>query len=70
VSRRDYAFALRRSGRAHDRAHDATVTPRYSRGWLSGFVRWTRLEHLTLSWWFRHVVQGCEAVETDDDHSE
>jgi len=57
VKRADYIRALTANGRSPLESHDATVTPRCTRGWLGMAVSWTRLEHLTRSWWDRRVLR-------------
>ena len=52
----DYIRALTADGRSPLEPHDATVTPRCTRGWLGMAVSWTWLEHLTRSWWDRRVL--------------
>ena len=62
MKRADYIKALTASGRSPREPHDATVTPRRTRGWLSAAVCWTRLEHLTRAWWERRVLRAEEQV--------
>jgi len=62
VKRAAYIRALTTSGRSPLEPHDATVTPRCKRGWLSSAVCWTRLEHLTRAWWERRVLRAEEHV--------
>ena len=62
VKRADYIRALTTTGRSPLEPHDATVTPRCTRGWLSSAVCWTRLEHLTRAWWERRVLRAEEHV--------
>jgi len=62
VKRAAYIRALTTSGRSPLEPHDATVTPRCKRGWLSSAVCWTRLEHLTRAWWERRVLRAEEQV--------
>ena len=62
VQRADYIRALTADGRSPLEPHDATVTPRCTRGWLGMAVSWTRLEHLTRSWWDRRVLRAHSLV--------
>ena len=62
MKRADYIRALTANGRSPLESHDATVTPRCTRGWLGMAVSWTRLEHLTRSWWDRRVIRAHSLV--------